>query len=132
MKGRRLDSIYVMYAEITNVNKTRRNETANLRQMWLSYVSYSKLDVMMMKSKLKGLLELDVRTDTICASCQYKKAHQLPYEESKYRANELLELIHSDVFGPIKQTSIGGMTYMVTFIDDFFQICVDLFYEGKN
>jgi hypothetical protein len=31
----------------------------------------------------------------------------------------LLELIHSDVFGPVKQISLGGMRYLVTFIDDF-------------
>ncbi|KAG6528974.1 hypothetical protein ZIOFF_011166 [Zingiber officinale] len=32
---------------------------------------------------------------------------------------EPLELVHSDVFGPVKQPSIDGMRYMVTFIDDF-------------
>ena len=30
-----------------------------------------------------------------------------------------MELINSDVFGPVKQISIGGMRYMVTYIDDF-------------
>ena len=36
-----------------------------------------------------------------------------------YKAKELLELINSDVFGPVKQLSIGGMIYMLTFIDEF-------------
>ena len=43
----------------------------------------------------------------------------MPYVESKFKAKEPLELVHSDVFGPVKQTSINGMKYMVTFIDDF-------------
>jgi len=30
-----------------------------------------------------------------------------------------LELVHSDVFGPVKQASISGRKYLVTFIDDF-------------
>nr|CAD1841788.1 unnamed protein product [Ananas comosus var. bracteatus] len=51
--------------------------------------------------------------------CQFGKAHPLPYTEFKYRAKEPLELVHSDVFGPVKQTSISGMRYMVTFIDDY-------------
>ncbi|KAG6480986.1 hypothetical protein ZIOFF_057577 [Zingiber officinale] len=71
------------------------------------------------KSMLKGLPQLDIRTDTICAGCQYGKAHQLPYQESNFKAKEPLELVHSDVFGHVKQSSIGGMRYMVTFIDDF-------------
>ncbi|KAL8132396.1 hypothetical protein AgCh_008045 [Apium graveolens] len=103
-------------------DKTRINETADLWHARLSHVSYSKLDVMMQKSMLKGLPQLKVRTDIVCAGCQYGKAHQLPYEESKYRATKSLELIHSDVFGPVKQASNGGLKYMVTFIDDFSRI----------
>ena len=68
---------------------------------------------------LKGLPQLEVRTGMVCAGCQYGKAHQLSYEESKFKAKEPLELIYSDVFGPIKQASIGGMRYMETFINYF-------------
>ncbi|XP_075650203.1 uncharacterized protein LOC142620778 [Castanea sativa] len=73
----------------------------------------------MSKSMLKGLPQLECREDIVYVGCQYGKAHQLPYRESKFRANEPLELIHSDVFGLVKQASISGMHYMVTFIDDF-------------
>lgn len=112
MEGRRLVSVYVMLAESTYVNKTRRH-------MRLGYVSYHKLSMMMMqKSMLKGLPQLDVRTYIVCAGCQYGKPHQLPYEESKFKAKEPLEIIHSDVFEPVKQLLIGVIRYMVTFIDD--------------
>ncbi|KAE8720906.1 tir-nbs resistance protein [Hibiscus syriacus] len=112
MEGRRLESIYVMSAESAYVDGTRKNETSDLWHMRLGHVSYSKLSVMVKKSMLKGLPQLDVRTDTVCAGCQYGKAHQLPYDESKFKAKESLELVHSDVFGPIKQLSISGMRYM--------------------
>ncbi|KAE8691333.1 protein TOPLESS [Hibiscus syriacus] len=71
------------------------------------------------KSMLKGLPQLDVRTDTVCTGSQYGKAHQLSYDESKFKAKEPLELVHSDVFKPVKQQSISDMQYIVTFIDDF-------------
>jgi len=32
---------------------------------------------------------------------------------------DLLEIVHSDIFGPIQTPYIGGGTYFVTFIDDF-------------
>lgn len=60
------------------------------------------------KSMVKGLSEVEVRTDTVCAGCQFGKAHQLPYQQSKYRAKEPMELVHSDVFGQIKEASISG------------------------
>ncbi|KAE8699425.1 hypothetical protein F3Y22_tig00110578pilonHSYRG00054 [Hibiscus syriacus] len=132
MEGRRLESIYVMSAESAYVDMTRKNETSDLWHMRLGHVSYSKLSVIVKKSMLKGLPQLDVRTDTVCAGCQYGKAHQLPYDESKFKAKEPLELVHSDVFGPVKQQSISGMRYMVTFIDDFSRYVWVFFMKEKS
>ncbi|KAE8704478.1 hypothetical protein F3Y22_tig00110450pilonHSYRG00264 [Hibiscus syriacus] len=132
MEGRRLESIYVMSAESAYVDRTRKNETSDLWHMRLGHVSYSKLSVMVKKSMLKGLPQLDVRTDTVCAGCQYGKAHQLPYDESKFKAKEPLDLVHSDVFGPVKQQSISGMRYMVTFIDDFSRYVWVFFMKEKS
>ncbi|KAE8692620.1 tir-nbs resistance protein [Hibiscus syriacus] len=90
-----------------NTNQDRKNETSDLWHMRLGHVSYSKLSVMVKKSMLKGLPQLDVRTDTVCAGCQYGKAHQLPYDESKFKAKEPLELVHSDVFGPLSNSQLA-------------------------
>ena len=35
------------------------------------------------------------------------------------RAKHILELVHSDVFGPVKVSSLGRSMYYVSFIDDF-------------
>ncbi|KAH7847882.1 hypothetical protein Vadar_031260 [Vaccinium darrowii] len=66
MEGRRLESIYVMSAESAYVDKTRKNETADLWHARLGHVSYHKLKIMMKKAMLKDLPQLDVREDVIC------------------------------------------------------------------
>ncbi|KAH7861033.1 hypothetical protein Vadar_020802 [Vaccinium darrowii] len=83
MEGRRLESIYVMSAESAYVDKTRKNETANLWHAHLGHVSYHKLKIMMKKAMLKDLPQLDVQEDVICAGCQYGKTHQLPLPQAK-------------------------------------------------
>ena len=55
MEGKRLESVYVMSAESAYVDKARRNETTDLWHMRLGHVSYSKLNMMVKKSMLKGL-----------------------------------------------------------------------------
>ena len=35
------------------------------------------------------------------------------------RAKQVLELVHSDVFGPVKVSSLGNSMYYVSFIDYF-------------
>ena len=132
MEAKRMDSVYVMSTKSAYVDKTRKNETAYLWHARSGHVSYHKLKVMMSKSMLKGLPQLECREDIVCAGCQYGKAHQLPYRESKFRATEPLELIHSDVFGPVKQASISGMHYTVTFIDDFSRYVWVFFMKEKS
>ncbi|KAE8711941.1 Detected protein of unknown function [Hibiscus syriacus] len=56
---------------ITHIDRTRKNETSDLWNMRLGHVSYFKLSVMVKKSMLKGLPQLDLRADTVCAECQY-------------------------------------------------------------
>ncbi|GAB2303795.1 hypothetical protein Dimus_038963 [Dionaea muscipula] len=132
MEGRRLESVYVMSAQEAYVDKTRKNETADLWHARLGHVSYHKLSVMMKKSMLVGLPHLEVRDDVVCAGCQYGKAHQLPFEESQFRAKIPLELVHSDVFGPVKQPSISGCRYMITFIDDYSRYTWIYFMKEKS
>ncbi|GMI80094.1 hypothetical protein HRI_001678700 [Hibiscus trionum] len=129
VKGRRTESVYVLSAESAYVDKTRKNETADLWHERLGHVSYNKLKVMMKKQILRGLPQVDIRTDTVCAGCQFGKAHQLPFKESEHQSQTPLELIHSDVFGPVKQISLGGMKYMVTFIDDFSREALGMTYK---
>ena len=118
MQGRKLESIYVVSTESTYVDKARKNETADLWHARLGHMSYNKLKIMMEKSILKELSLLEVREGVVYAGCRYDKAHQLSYQESKFRAKEPSEFMHSDVFEPVKQASLNGMKYMVTFIED--------------
>ena len=67
------------------------------------------------------VLNLDCSTKELdfCESCAIGKACSLPFpRHSESRATEVLELLHTDVIGPMQTPSIGGAKYIVTFIDD--------------
>lgn len=132
MEGRRLKSVYVFSIEFVYIDNTQRNETIDLRYAQLKHVSYHKLKVIMNKSMLQGLPQLNIRTYTVCARCQYGKAQQLPYEELKFRPKEPLELIHYDIFRFVKQPSTNGMQYMVIFINDFSRYVQVFFIKEKS
>ena len=56
----------------------------------------------------------------IYEDCIEGKQHRLPFlVDGVTRATKLLELVHFDVCGPMKTTSIGAAKYFVTFNDDF-------------
>lgn len=45
--------------------------------------------------------------------------HLLPFKSSSSHAQEILELVHTDVWGPAPITSPSGFKYYVHFVDDF-------------
>lgn len=53
-----------------------------------------------------------------CKICIKGKQSRKPYNVTGNRAENKLEIIHTDVCGPLPVQSIGGNRYFVTFIDD--------------
>jgi hypothetical protein len=52
-----------------------------------------------------------------CESCIKCKLARKPFTPTTSRATEPLQLVHSDICGPL-ETAIGGGRYMLLFIDD--------------
>jgi len=70
---------------------------------------------------LKNLLELEDKKETLglCTACIEGKAHKEPSPRMKETSSkEVLDLIHSDVCGPLSHKTFGGARCFVTFIDD--------------
>ena len=66
------------------------------------------------------LLEpLDFDKFPVCESCLEGKMTIRPFNAKGRRAQELLELVHSDVCGPMSIQARGGYEYFVTFTDDY-------------
>ena len=55
----------------------------------------------------------------VCESCLEGKQTRQSSHKPAIRASESLELIHSDLCGPIDPTIYGGTNYYVLFTDDF-------------
>jgi hypothetical protein len=55
----------------------------------------------------------------LCEHCLYGKQNQVRFPSSAKRAEGILQLVHSDVFGSVSVPSLGKSVYYVSFIDDF-------------
>jgi hypothetical protein len=42
-----------------------------------------------------------------------------PFTGESERASDMLELVHTDVCGPMSSVTRGGFQYVITFTDDF-------------
>jgi hypothetical protein len=67
---------------------------------------------------VKGLPSISSTPTAVCGGCLIGKQAKKPFDMSgSKRANEVLELVHSDVWEATNE-SFGGNKYFVSFIDD--------------
>ena len=83
------------------------------------------------KELVSGLSNFDDRLPH-CKACQLGKKIRKPFPKSKWRATKMLQLVHTNVAGPQRTTSLSGSLYYVIFIDDFTQMCWIFFMKHKS
>jgi hypothetical protein len=65
-------------------------------------------------------LPLIEKTKRICEGCIFGKQHRESFPVGKsYREKSPLKIVHLYICGLMQTPSIGGNTYLMTFIDDF-------------
>ena len=73
----------------------------------------------MKKLHADGLLEpLDYESFDACEPCLMGKMTKTPFSGTLERATDLLEIIHTDVCGPMSVEARGGYRYSLSFTDD--------------
>ena len=82
----------------------------------LGHIS-EKQFVILHKQKLLPNLK-DVKVE-FCEHCVYGKQKRQAFGTGIHNTKEILEYVHSDVWGPSPITSLSGRLYYVSFIDDY-------------
>lgn len=71
-------------------------------------------------------------TNTQCEVGVKGKLARLPFKESLTNSTSLLELIHTDLSGPMPVSSIKFSRYILTFVDDFSKTVTVYCIENKS
>lgn len=83
------------------------------------HLSFGGLKTLQQKNMVTGLPQITIPSE-VYEECVVSKQHRNQFPQGKsWRAKATLELVHSDICGPITPCSNGGKRYIITFIDDF-------------
>jgi len=105
-------------SNVTIKNKQRLTQKEKFHRI-LGHVNFKYLD-MMCKDKLVEGLPSELESEFLkCGTCIQNKMHNLPFENQRNRANDLLDIVHTDLNGPHNTTGNNGENYFLTFIDDY-------------
>jgi transposase InsO family protein len=67
-----------------------------------------------------------------CQVCCEGKQTRLPFPSANHRSKKLLEVVHSDLCGPMETKSIGQAKYFLLFVDDASRMSFVYFLKEKN
>ncbi|KAJ9538531.1 hypothetical protein OSB04_031264 [Centaurea solstitialis] len=104
--------------EIYHISK-RSKDIEDQTYLWhcrLGHINKKRVELLQ-KGGLLGTF--DFKPLSNCESCLSGKMTKHPFNKDNERANDLLEIIHTDVCGPFSHVARGGYRYFITFTDDF-------------
>ncbi|KAJ0586507.1 putative RNA-directed DNA polymerase [Helianthus annuus] len=94
-------------------------DTSTLWHERFGHVNFDTLVEMGNKELVRGIPKI-TKNLNICEGCISGKHARKPFpKKSMWQTDTPLQIVHSDICGPMKTESIGGCRYFITFIDDF-------------
>ena len=143
MTGKRVGkSLYYLDIRVHHFNSSCTEETAMMgsatlsQDIWhqrLAHVNQNTVNKMLSQQLVDGLhMNSEKNSKTVCSGCAYGKMHRLPFPTGRTRANQVGQLIHSDVCGPMQTSTPGGARYFISFKDDFSGWRVVYFLKNKS
>ena len=96
-------------------------ETGNI-DLWHQRFGHTNFNTIFQLANSKSIKGINISSKpptSPCETCVVNKQTRGKYPISTTKSTKPLEIIHSDVCGPMRTISSGGARYMVLFIDDY-------------
>ena len=81
--------------------------------------------------KLRGLLKIKKLENNMCKQCQLGNMARSSFKSKNHTSSEVLELVHTDLCGPITPQSYCGARYYILFVDDYSRMMIVLYLKEK-
>lgn len=129
--GRRENKLFVLNTmKCYGLSAASINDNESLWHRRMGHLN--KQDLAKLKNAVSGINFVSSTDNGPCINCLKGKQTRSSFPKNGSRASTVLELIHSDLCGPMEEDSMGGARYFVTFIDDYTRKVFVYFLESKT
>nr|GEV77481.1 retrovirus-related Pol polyprotein from transposon TNT 1-94 [Tanacetum cinerariifolium] len=115
----RLNIISTSLLDKDGYHNSSGNDNDDMTELWhkrLGQMSEKGMSILSNKNVLFGVHDINLKK---CSHCLAGKQTRLAFKSrSPFRMENILDLVHFDVCGPMKTKRLGECSYFVTFIDD--------------
>lgn len=93
-------------------NNNHQSELWHRRLEHLHYEALPKV-----RKLVSGMPDVPSNHNGVCSGCAIVKESRGPFPSNKNKTNDILQLINSDLRGPMPMHSLSGHLYYIIFID---------------
>lgn len=120
------NGLFLVNLKKESKEKEKANLSENKKQLvqdWhkkLGHLSKTSMKKVIKMTTGMNLCEKDCEyLDGVCEICTKAKQTRLPFDDTRTQASRPLEIVHTDVCGPIDPVTWDNKKYVVTFLDDY-------------
>jgi transposase InsO family protein len=138
MEAKRCGNVYKLKTvgdEVCHAATTSRKEPWAVVHARLGHIPFKRYEQLLTMADGVPRVTDGVPVDDVCAGCCMgkMKADDYPrHPEKLVKSAGVLDLVHTDVMGPMQTKTPGGCTYVVTFIDDYSRHVTVHFMKAKS
>nr|GEW25668.1 retrovirus-related Pol polyprotein from transposon TNT 1-94 [Tanacetum cinerariifolium] len=137
--GNRGSDLYtISLQELTSSTPLCLMAKASPTQAWLwhrrlSHLNFDYINLLSKKDVVIGLPKLKYVKDQLCSSCELSKAKRSSFKSKFVPSSKgRLNLLHMDLYGPMRVASINGNKYILVIVDDYSRYIWTLFLRFKD
>nr|GFC41415.1 retrovirus-related Pol polyprotein from transposon TNT 1-94 [Tanacetum cinerariifolium] len=110
--------------------------TSSQAWLWhhcLFHLNFDSINLLSKNDIVVGLPKLKFVKDHLCSSCELGKAKRKSFQSKITPSSKRrLQLLHMDLCGPVRVTSINGKRYVLVIVDDYSRYTWTRFLRSKD
>jgi hypothetical protein len=132
--GKKVGKAYVLDCEKDTAHYVEYTGVNNQWELYHARMGHLNKDALAKtQHATTGMLVMDKKSMTLCGGCRKGKQTVPRFPSpSMSKTTKVLQLVHTDVMGPMKMKSKGGDRYVLTFVDDYSKYVVAYFITKKS
>ena len=131
----RLYPLKVMENTLIEANMVSSHHEIDPTLLWhhrLGHLHPKSMKASQIHTIMEGIPRKPFNYLPICEGCIYGKQYRQKFPLHTHQSKQPLELVHSDLCGPLQTSSITGNNYFITFIDDYTRFTIVYFLKSKS
>ena len=97
----------------------------------ICHVNFDNLVKIRKHKRLRGIPSLRKPNVSLCKNCQISKMGKTRFKSKNHQSEDILEIVHTDLCGPIRVESYIGEKFFILFVDDYFRMMTVMYLREK-